>query len=1478
MYNIVDKAGGAILIYYIGTVENCNFTNNSADVGGAVMFYDNSEMTNCNFNNNSASSGGAVYFLEGGKLTNSNFTNNFAGLNGGAVYIKEDGIVENCNFNGNNASGGGAIRILENSTVKNSNFNDNYASVGGAIFINDDGVVSGCIFVNNSANNGTIYYNNTEYGSNLTISDNIFLNNEGVAIYFVKQDSTSNVDYNWFGNNATNYDIEPINTNVEINAWLFLNATANPDAISILDSSDIIFKLYAYTPSGVSEYDNSRLKAVNLTLTPTNGRVNTTKTELGEHVQYTAEVGRMGKLTASIENASYTISLLISDGTTFYDLNRTINGNDNDTIVLDRDYTYNSTFDYNLNNGIVINRPVTIIGNGHTLNASGLARIFNIQADNVVIENITFTNAEAEHYGGAICWSGVNGNLSGCNFANNSVTYDGGAIFWNVTGGGSISDCSFVDNSAVEGGALFLNAGAGTLVSECSFMNNTANHGGAIFCDSCVGDVVSGCSFVNNTASVGGAICWWSSNEGLVSGCSFVNNFARYYGTAIFVNNATDGVVSGCIFVNNSADKGTIYFDNEEYGSNLTINDNIFLNNDGVAIYFVNSDSTSNADFNWFGNNATNYDIAPITHNIEIGTWLFLNATANPDKIPIFDSSEIMFKLYAYTHSGVSEYDNSHLNAVNLTLTSTNGRVNTARTELGETVYYTAESAGIGKLTAEIENASHTISLPISDGTTFLDLNHVINGNDNDTVVLDRDYTYNPTFDYDLNDGIVIDRPVTIIGNGHIIDATGLARIFNVQADNVTIENITFTNAKAQRAGGAIYWTGANGNVSDCDFVNNSANYAAAIWWDGAYGVVSDCDFVNNSAYAVGAIWWYAHDGALSGCSFVNNSAESSGGAISWNGANSNVSDCIFVNNTADSAGAIDWNNQYGIVSGCSFVNNSANNAGAIRWTTNYGVVSGCSFVNNSAADGIIYFGNKYYGSNLSINDNIFLNNDGVAIYFEEIDSTSNADYNWFGNNATNHDMEPVTHNVEIGTWLFLNATADPVSISVSESSDILFKLYSYDSTGVADYDDSKLPVVNLTLTTNNGVVNESSVVLGDSVEFTYNGGGDASVTAAIENAEYTIVLDVAKTDTILLVDDLNMSYKDGSKLVVRLLDGDNNPISNALIYVNNTVVIYKYRTDADGVANVPVNLKPNKYTYNIIYEGDADYNAANATRTVVVNKLNVTLDATDFVVGYKDGSNFTATLTDADGNGISNVTVKFDNGVNAYRYRTDDNGVARAPIKLKPGTYTYVISFAGNGVYAPANITKTLTVEKATPKLEASNVTVEYKNGNLTARLTDADGNAIVGATIRFDNGINSYRYRTDDNGVATAPVNLKPGQYNYTISFEENSLYGSVNTTASVKVNKVDTVLTADNISMTFKDGTNYTARLADANGNAIAGVIVKVNNTVATYKYKTDADGYIHAPINLRLGEYAFTAFIEDSDIYNPCNVTSTVVITR
>ena len=134
-----NGAGGAIRFASpasSGTVENCNFTNNSVTFdGGAVYFYRNGTVTNCNFTNNYATyQAGAIQFNSRGTVTNCNFTNNTAANGAGGAIKMDTGNVTNCNFTNNTASDGGAIWFDNKGNVENCNFANNHANDGGAIF------------------------------------------------------------------------------------------------------------------------------------------------------------------------------------------------------------------------------------------------------------------------------------------------------------------------------------------------------------------------------------------------------------------------------------------------------------------------------------------------------------------------------------------------------------------------------------------------------------------------------------------------------------------------------------------------------------------------------------------------------------------------------------------------------------------------------------------------------------------------------------------------------------------------------------------------------------------------------------------------------------------------------------------------------------------------------------------------------------------------------------------------------------------------------------------------------------------------------------------------------------------------------------------------------------------------------------------------------------------------------------------------
>ncbi|WP_295621553.1 hypothetical protein [uncultured Methanobrevibacter sp.] len=109
----------------------------------------------------------------------------------------------------------------------------------------------------------------------------------------------------------------------------------------------------------------------------------------------------------------------------FAKLNETINSG-NTVIDLTDNYKY-SDGDEAFVHGIDINNSITINGNGITIDGSNTARIFNIFADNVIINNIIFTNgnstgnSENDQSGGAIIWNGNYGIVSNSTFNNNNA-------------------------------------------------------------------------------------------------------------------------------------------------------------------------------------------------------------------------------------------------------------------------------------------------------------------------------------------------------------------------------------------------------------------------------------------------------------------------------------------------------------------------------------------------------------------------------------------------------------------------------------------------------------------------------------------------------------------------------------------------------------------------------------------------------------------------------------------------------------------------------------------------------------------------------------------------------------------------------------------------------------------------------------------------------------------------------------------------
>ncbi len=227
-------------------------------------------------------------------------------------------------------------------------------------------------------------------------------------------------------------------------------------------------------------------------------------------------------LSSSVTDSQYPSAKAVYDAInndygSFAELQNLINNTAIDgTLILDKDYKNTGNEE-----NITITQNITIIGNGHTIDADSHNNIITINGELTVkpsFHDVIFLNGvnEAED-GGAIC-SIENVDISNCSFINCSTSFGGGAVgsYGNVT----IKDSIFINCTANDdGGAVRSYDGE---IQDCLFINNHANfNGGAVYLISPTKHIKNSL-FVNNTAlNEGGGVSSANVNNYEVYNCTF---------------------------------------------------------------------------------------------------------------------------------------------------------------------------------------------------------------------------------------------------------------------------------------------------------------------------------------------------------------------------------------------------------------------------------------------------------------------------------------------------------------------------------------------------------------------------------------------------------------------------------------------------------------------------------------------------------------------------------------------------------------------------------------------------------------------------------------------------------------------------------------------------------------------------------------------------------------------------------------------
>lgn len=327
----------------------------------------------------------------------------------------------------------------------------------------------------------------------------------------------------------------------------------------------------------------------------------------------------------------------------------------------------------------------------------------------------------------------------------------------------------------------------------------------------------------------------------------------------------------------------------------------------------------------------------------------------------------------------------------------------------------------------------------------------------------------------------------------------------------------------------------------------------------------------------------------------------------------------------------------------------------------------------------------------------------------------------------------------------------------------------------------------------------------------------------------------VNETSITVEAPDVIKYYKGPERFVVTVKDYAGNPIDNATVKININGVNYTRTTGNGGQTSVALGIPVGNYTATVICDD------IKMESNVVIKS---TVSGNNITKIFRNATQYYATFIDTNGNLLTNTTVEFNiNGV-FYKRSSNASGVARMNINLNPGEYI-ITAINPNSTEMYSNVVTVL------PNIvDNENLTKYYRNDSqYVIKLLDDKGNP-VGANETVEFNINGVFYKRSSNatGHVKLNINLAPGEYIITADYKG---YKTSNTVT------VKPILETEDLTMKYRDGSKFEAKLLDAQGNPFAGQNITFNINGVFYNRITDANGIARLNINLMAGEYIITS---------------------
>ena len=504
----------------------------------------------------------------------------------------------------------------------------------------------------------------------------------------------------------------------------------------------------------------------------------------------------------------------------------------------------------------------------------------------------------------------------------------------------------------------------------------------------------------------------------------------------------------------------------------------------------------------------------------------------------------------------------------------------------------------------------------------------------------------------------------------------------------------------------------------------------------------------------------------------------------------------------------------------------------------------------------------EFRGNTITVRNSSFYNNKVIIVNNDNQKGNLDFNYNYWID-ETPKNMIDTTANVKLNYWIVKHLSAENL---FNDSYKVVISYKLYDGSDYKDYDVRYVPIkpVRFTLITSKGSNSlDSGTLINDIFEFINTANDDRNVVVSFtDNTKLNITLyNQHKVDTNIDLSQKTAKIWDIVEINVNIKDNKTGlavDFGIVEIYLNNKLISSNNVTGLTISKSITVDESKSFYNISVIYKGNNKY--ANSSNSAILRISSIPLETViiskDLTKYYKNGSQFDVVLKDVLGNVLVGKIVKITiNGV-TYNKITNDKGEARLSINLFPGVYNITVLFEDDDNYVKSlNTNKIVVLSKIITKF--------VDNNKFIVKLVNDDGTPKTNASLAIiANGV-QYNRITNGSGEARLNVRLNPNNYIFAVTDGQEVVSSSVNV--------LSTIETSD-ISMFYKDGTKYSVKLCDLDGNIMPNKNVAITINGVTYNKVTDSNGVAYLNINLNPGVYGISASYDGKTVYNTISIAA------